>query len=457
MIPSLSAHEAGTRHLQGLVVTVNREISTQLRKAFSSNALLLTIHARRHTIPLTLASQRHTFPLTIASQRHGSLSTNSGSFHRIWLFLSCTVSLSHSSSNQILHQIPRPLELVTLRTPLLVGGITVAPSAFMPDIIGKRVYLTSFSTHPGTNPPESEPSVEPQVFSREEVDSLLPTIGTPESLQEAMTRDPKRTFQLLHSTFHYRNFDLAARDTELVRLTNIYDQHEIESSQRQEQLEATINNQSITMTGYQKQIQDLNHSLDRARLSPQRPQSGAHPSSLSRSAKFPDPPAFDGTRAKLDAFIFKLKSKLEANADWYLTPEAEINYAYGRLEGKAEKQILPWMDSKNAACIKEMNAFYEALRLCFEDPDKKWKAQQFIDNLRQGERPFSEYLSQFQSHIGDTGFGKATQLYYFKNGLSNELLPYLSPIDTEAMDMDQLIMTCHRLDNSYRQLQQRGY
>ena len=327
----------------------------------------------------------------------------------------------------------------------------------MPDIIGKRVCLASFGTHPGTNPPECEPSVEPQVFSREEVDNLFPTIGTPESLLEAMTRDPKRTFQLLHSTFHYRDFDLAARNAELVSLNDIYNQHKIESSQRQEQLEATINNQSITMTEYQKQMQDLNHSLHKARSSPQRPQFGTHPSTSTRSTKHPDPPTFDGNPANLDAFIFKLKSKLEANADWYLTPEAEIKYSFSRLKGKAEKQILPWMNSKNAACIKEMNAFYEALRLCFEDPDKEWKAQQFIDNLRQGERPFSEYLSQFEAHIGDTGFDEAAQLFYFKNGLSIELRTYLIRIDTKAMDMDQLIKTVARLDSSYRQLQQRGY
>lgn len=141
-------------------------------------------------------------------------------------------------------------------------------------------------------------------------------------------------------------------------------------------------------------------SLTRSQAAIQNPLEGPR----GGSKKIPDPPMFDGTREKLDPFIFKLQGKLKANADWWENEATRIQYAFNRLEGRAEKQILPRMDSNNSACIEDMDGFYEALRTAFGDPDKKWTAQQTISKLKQANKPFHEYLSQFQAHIGDAGF-----------------------------------------------------
>ena len=78
------------------------------------------------------------------------------------------------------------------------------------------------------------------------------------------------------------------------------------------------------------------------------------------------------------------------------------------------------------------------------------------DSDLQADKPFPEYLSSFQAQIGDTGFDEVNQRCHFKNGLSRELTQYLIPMDTEAMTMNELIKTCHRLDNAHRQLASRN-
>ena len=158
------------------------------------------------------------------------------------------------------------------------------------------------------------------------------------------------------------------------------------------------------MTLYEDQISSLNQDLTRALNKPSPQLTGLSP--FSRSAKYPDPPLFDKTRINLNAFIFKLKSKLSVNLDQYLINEMQINYAYGRLEKKAEQQILSRINQDNIAAIKNMDDFLKALQTYFGDLDKKQTAQQAIYKLKQANKPFSEYLTLFQSHIKDTEFNE---------------------------------------------------
>ena len=323
------------------------------------------------------------------------------------------------------------------------------------------MFSSSFGAPQGVNPPDPQTHAEPQLLNRDQIQSHLATIGTPESLRDAVAQNPEQVFQLLHSTFHYNGLDLR-------ELRDNYDRHELESSQQQEALETqaaqqrekfqeAFNNQEVTMNGYQDQIQDLNQNLAKARLQETSPLPlNTNSSHSHRSPKVPDPERFDGTRIDLDGFKYKLMSKLQDNEDWYPTPQSQVNYAFGRLEGKAARQILPRINPKNAASIKNMTDFYQALETCFGDPDKKHTAQQYVNKLKQANKPFAEYLTLFQSYIGDAGFDEEQQLYLFKNGLSRELQAYLVPIDVSEMDMDAFIKTCHRLEKAHRQIQQNG-
>ena len=92
------------------------------------------------------------------------------------------------------------------------------------------------------------------------------------------------------------------------------------------------------------------------------------------SLRFPDPPNYDGNRTDLGGFKYNLQSKLRINADWFPTEKHKINYAFTRLVGKAQTQILPrvmWPDGP--AGISTVQQFTNALDDCFGDPDLAWR------------------------------------------------------------------------------------
>ena len=66
-----------------------------------------------------------------------------------------------------------------------------------------------------------------------------------------------------------------------------------------------------------------------------------------RNPKFPNPEQFGGARDKLKPFKFNMKAKFQTNGDWYLTEEGKLNYAFSRLKGLAQGQILPRMNPNN--------------------------------------------------------------------------------------------------------------
>ena len=123
-----------------------------------------------------------------------------------------------------------------------------------------------------------------------------------------------------------------------------------------------------------------------------------------KTPKQPDPELYDGNRDELRGFMFELKSKLRANADWFPTEDSRVAYAVGRLKGLAERRLLPLVESDNESTIRTIEGFYKALETAFGDPDKKATAQRYIQRLRQANRPFHQYLADFEAHICDTGW-----------------------------------------------------
>jgi len=64
---------------------------------------------------------------------------------------------------------------------------------------------------------------------------------------------------------------------------------------------------------------------------------------IRRSGKIPDPPVFDGNREKIEGFIAQLRLTLFSDPTLFPTPALRMAYAFNRLEGRAQAQILPYM------------------------------------------------------------------------------------------------------------------
>ena len=99
-----------------------------------------------------------------------------------------------------------------------------------------------------------------------------------------------------------------------------------------------------------------------------------------------------------------------------------------------------------------MTSSYDSLQVAFSDVDKQATAQRYIQRLRQANRPFHQYLADFEAHIHDTWYDQAKQRFKFNEGLSIELRYLLIPTGASKMSFAELKTLCHRMDNEQRQL-----
>ena len=287
------------------------------------------------------------------------------------------------------------------------------------------------TTLPGSLPNPQLPPQQPEV-----------NIQTPEQLLQAANSDPVRLLEIFRA------------QQEAIRASQAGDL-------KQQAKQAELEEYEIRLENFRAQAAQAQHDAEQAQRdnlrastrNSKKPYVLADDSPISRkSPKFPDPDQYDGDRAALKGFIYKLKAKLRSNMDWYLTEEDEVLYAVGRLKGTAEQRILPLVESDHESTIRTMDKFYEALEVAFGDPDKKATAQRYIQKLKQANRPFHQHLADFEAHIHDTGYDEQNQRFNFKEGLSSELRALLIPTRANELSFAELKKLCQRMDNEQRQI-----
>ena len=158
-----------------------------------------------------------------------------------------------------------------------------------------------------------------------------------------------------------------------------------------------------------------------------------------RSPKFPNPDPFGGARNELEPLKFNMKTKLQANGDWYLTEKGKLNYAFSRLKGLAQNQILPKMNINNILKINTVEELLQCFDINFGDHNKKQTVQSKINALKQRKKLFHEYLAEFQRHINDTGYDVANQKYCLPAGMQWELSMLLVQHDTDLLIFDEMV------------------
>ena len=99
-----------------------------------------------------------------------------------------------------------------------------------------------------------------------------------------------------------------------------------------------------------------------------------------------------------------------------------------------------------------METFYNKLQTAFGDPDRKGTAQRELRQLRQKNREFYLYLSDYQRLVPDTGFDDEAKRSILLDGLSDELKSALITVDLPN-SLDDTIKVLQKIDNRYRSVQ----
>ena len=159
-----------------------------------------------------------------------------------------------------------------------------------------------------------------------------------------------------------------------------------------------------------------------------------------RILKFFDSEKYGGVREELESFKYVFRAKFRTNYDWYRTENMKFDYAFSCLKRIARTQVLFKMSDGNFLKFHSAEKFLRCLNINFDDPNKKQTAQNKIRFLKMGERLFAEYLTEFQQHIGDTGFDIDNQNYFFLIGCSWEFQKFLVQHDTNRMTFDEIVI-----------------
>ena len=208
-----------------------------------------------------------------------------------------------------------------------------------------------------------------------------------------------------------------------------------------EQANATLSENAVTMAAGQAVMDELRTNLADAS------QSKSH-----RSTKHPDPSSFGGDKAELRGWMTQLRIKLNINKDHYPTEQSKLAYALSRLKERALEQLQPYLEKDGNIALADMEAFYTKLQLAFGDPDRKATAQRELRQLRQKNKEFYLYLSDYQRLVPDTGFDDEAKRSILLDGLSDELKSALITVDLPT-SLDDTIQILQKIDNRFRSVQ----
>jgi hypothetical protein len=105
-------------------------------------------------------------------------------------------------------------------------------------------------------------------------------------------------------------------------------------------------------------------------------------------------------RSKLRSFVALLHLRLIDRPGEFPNEQSKLRYAFSRLEGAALEQLIHLVKDDRVN-LENFEAFVTSLEEVYGDPDRMNTAERALAKLRQGNRDFVAYYTEFQRLIAD--------------------------------------------------------
>ncbi|KAI0996064.1 hypothetical protein K3495_g12116 [Podosphaera aphanis] len=127
------------------------------------------------------------------------------------------------------------------------------------------------------------------------------------------------------------------------------------------------------------------------------------------------------------SFQKQIKIALAQNADRYLTLQSRISLIYQNL-GPGPKSFLDrYLTEDGFFEISTLKEVWDILDISYSNPNEEEDARGSLSRLRQANRPFGSFLSEFQRLQNLSGITDSkTLISYMRSGVSNELRSCIS-------------------------------
>jgi hypothetical protein len=170
--------------------------------------------------------------------------------------------------------------------------------------------------------------------------------------------------------------------------------------------------------------------------------------SVAKSEKLPDPPIFYGDQKEIRGWMADMNMKLLVNADRYPSLQSQLAYIVSRTGGNAKNQLLPHVKI-GSIDFATIETCFSLLTLAFDDPDRKATALRKLRTLKQGNKPFNEYLAEFQRYIAEVNYNDESRKNTLMGGISDKLQDLLVTQD-EPSTYSEAVTLLQKLDSKRR-------
>ena len=180
-----------------------------------------------------------------------------------------------------------------------------------------------------------------------------------------------------------------------------------------------------------------------APLDDQNPMTAVRPE---KSERHPNPELFDGNRRDLRPFVTKLRLKLFDNHDRYPTEEKKVNYSMSRLKGDAACTMDPFFRS---GAFGTLDQFISLLERTYDDASRKHSAATKLEGLKQRNREFTSFFSEFLGLIGELEWNEAAKVDALRRKVSDEVKQQLIGHELPE-NLAEFATLCQRIDEDIR-------
>jgi len=155
--------------------------------------------------------------------------------------------------------------------------------------------------------------------------------------------------------------------------------------------------------------------------------------SVRRKDRLPNVQEFEGQRSEFRAWKYEITAKLAIDLK-HEDKEVQAWYIYSRLKGKARQQIAPWLNTAESQNSLTPESLLYQLELAYNDSESIQRATRKLNIIRQGTKPFSLFIAEFERTLIDAGGStwddqakKAFLTNTLSTGLQQALIPLAVP------------------------------
>lgn len=168
-----------------------------------------------------------------------------------------------------------------------------------------------------------------------------------------------------------------------------------------------------------------------------------------------DPEKYDGTPDKLDTFLKALAIKLQFHANSFTGEPQQVAYAYSWLGSDAQKRFHSKFTNEGILSITTMLDFVSFLRLQFEDPTRRAKADAKLETLKQLNRPFLAFITEWEDLVAYSSWSavdKDLLVHTLHNKVSGEIRSSFLSV-TPPSTYQAFVTFCHEREVMYNNYQ----